>query len=200
MSSNKINSVENLIDEFRKLPGIGPKSAKRIVYHLLKQPGEDIDKFSKALTDMKEKVRFCEECFNISENAKCPVCSDPGRNTKIICVVEKISDVAVIENTGQFTGLYHVLGGLLSPIENIGPEEIRIPKLIERIKTFGVTEVILALNPTVEGDSTATYINKILKKFDIKTTKLASGLPVGGDIEYADQVTVGRAFLGRTEL
>ncbi|HAX17712.1 MAG TPA: recombination protein RecR [Actinobacteria bacterium] len=200
MSSNKINSVENLIDEFRKLPGIGPKSAKRIVYHLLKQSGEDIDKFSKALTDMKEKVRFCEECFNISENAKCPVCSDPGRNTKIICVVEKISDVAVIENTGQFTGLYHVLGGLLSPIENIGPEEIRIPKLIERIKTFGVTEVILALNPTVEGDSTATYINKILKKFDIKTTKLASGLPVGGDIEYADQVTVGRAFLGRTEL
>jgi len=200
MSSNKINSVENLIDEFRKLPGIGPKSAKRIVYHLLKQSGEDIDKFSKALTDMKEKVRFCEECFNISENAKCPVCSDPGRNKQIICVVEKISDVAVIENTGQFTGLYHVLGGLLSPIENIGPEEIRIPKLIERIKTFGVTEVILALNPTVEGDSTATYINKILKKFDIKTTKLASGLPVGGDIEYADQVTVGRAFLGRTEL
>jgi len=193
MSSNKISSVENLIDEFRKLPGIGPKSAKRIVYYLLKQSGEDIENFSKALVDMKEKVRFCKECFNISEDDKCPICNDSGRNMKIICIVEKISDVTVIESTGQFAGLYHVLGGLLSPIENIGPEEIRIPKLIDRIKTLGITEVVLALNPTVEGDSTATYINKVLKQFDLKITKLASGLPVGGDIEYADQVTVGRA-------
>jgi len=200
MGSNKISSVENLIDEFRKLPGIGPKSAKRIVYYLLKQSGEDIENFSKALTDMKEKVRFCKECFNISEDEKCPICNDSGRNTKIICIIEKISDVEVIESTGQFSGLYHVLGGLLSPIENIGPEEIRIPKLIDRIKTLGITEVVLALNPTVEGDSTATYINKVLKQFDLKITKLASGLPVGGDIEYADQVTVGRALLGRTEL
>lgn len=200
MSSNKVSSVENLIDEFRKLPGIGPKSAKRIVYFLLKQSGEDIENFSKALIEMKEKVRFCRECFNISEDEKCPICSDMGRNTKIICIVEKISDINVIESTGHFAGIYHVLGGLLSPIENIGPEEIRIPKLIERIKNLGVKEVVLALNPTVEGDSTSTYINKVLKNFDLKITKLASGLPVGGDIEYADQVTVGRALQGRTEL
>ena len=200
MSSNKISSVENLIDEFRKLPGIGPKSAKRIVYYLLKQSREDIEDFSKALTDMKDKVKFCQECFNISEDEKCPICNDSGRNNQIICIVEKISDVSVIESSGQFTGLYHVLGGLLSPIENIGPEEIRIPKLIERIKTLGITEVVLALNPTVEGDSTATYLNKVLKQFDLKITKLASGLPVGGDIEYADQVTIGRALSGRTEI
>lgn len=200
MSRNKISAVENLIDEFRKLPGIGPKSAKRIVYFLLKQSGEDIENFSRALIDLKDKVRFCSECFNISEDDICPICSDSGRNTKIICIVEKISDVAVIEETGQFAGIYHVLGGLLSPIENIGPEEIRIPKLIERIKTLGIREVVLALNPTVEGDSTATYMNKVLKQFDLKITKLASGLPVGGDIEYADQVTLGRALMGRTEL
>ncbi|MDD3520488.1 MAG: recombination mediator RecR [Actinomycetota bacterium] len=200
MSSNKISSVENLIDEFRKLPGIGPKSAKRIVYYLLKQSREDIEDFSKALTDMKDKVKFCQECFNISEDEKCPICNDSGRNNQIICIVEKISDVSVIESSGQFTGLYHVLGGLLSPIENIGPEEIRIPKLIERIKILGITEVVLALNPTVEGDSTATYLNKVLKQFDLKITKLASGLPVGGDIEYADQVTIGRALSGRTEI
>lgn len=200
MSRNKISAVENLIDEFRKLPGIGPKSAKRIVYFLLKQSGEDIENFSRALIDLKDKVRFCSECFNISEDDICPICSDSDRNTKIICIVEKISDVAVIEETGQFAGIYHVLGGLLSPIENIGPEEIRIPKLIERIKTLGIREVVLALNPTVEGDSTATYMNKVLKQFDLKITKLASGLPVGGDIEYADQVTLGRALMGRTEL
>ncbi|HHT79340.1 MAG TPA: recombination protein RecR [Actinobacteria bacterium] len=200
MSRNKISAVENLIDEFRKLPGIGPKSAKRIVYFLLKKSGEDIENFSRALTDLKDKVKFCSECFNISEDDRCPICSDLSRNTKIICIVEKISDVAVIEETGQFAGIYHVLGGLLSPIENIGPEEIRIPKLIERIKTFGIKEVVLALNPTVEGDSTATYMNKVLKQFDLKITKLASGLPVGGDIEYADQVTLGRALMGRTEL
>lgn len=200
MNNKTISSVENLIDEFRKLPGIGPKSAKRIVYYLLKKSSEDIIKFSSALIEMKEKVKFCVECFNISESDKCPICSDPLRNTKIICIVEKISDVAVIEDTGQFSGLYHVLGGLLSPIENIGPEEIKIPKLIERIKSFGVREVVLALNPTVEGDSTATYINKVLKPFNLKITRLASGLPVGGDIEYADQVTVRKALIGRTEL
>lgn len=200
MNSKAVSSVENLIVEFRKLPGIGPKSAKRIVYYLLKKPAEDIENFSRALIEMKEKVRFCNECFNISEGEKCPICSDPIRNTKIVCIVEKISDVSVIESTGQFLGLYHVMGGLLSPIENIGPDEIKIPKLIERIKSLGVKEVVLALNPTVEGDSTATYINKILKPFNLKITKLASGLPVGGDIEYADQVTVRKALLGRTEL
>jgi len=197
MSINKINSIENLIDEFRKLPGIGPKSAKRIVFYLLKQSSKDIEEFAKALIEMKEKVRFCNECFNISEEDKCPICKDSSRNNKIICIVEKVSDVAVIESTGQYNGLYHVLGGLLSPIEDIGPEEIKLPQLVERIKKFDVEEIILALNPTVEGESTTTYINKILKQFDLKITKLASGLPVGGDIEYADQITISRALSGR---
>jgi recombination protein RecR len=200
MSINKINSVEILIDEFRKLPGIGPKSAKRIVFYLLKQQAKDVENFAKALTDMKEKVRFCNECFNISEGDRCPICNDSSRNSKILCIVEKASDVAVIESTGQYDGLYHVLGGLLSPIENIGPEEIKLPQLVDRIKKLNIKEVVIALNSTVEGESTATYINKILKQFDLKITKLASGLPVGGDIEYADQVTISRALSGRTEI
>jgi len=197
---NKISSIENLMEEFRKLPGIGPKSARRIVFYLLKQPYEDVEKFSSALMDMKKNVRFCKKCFNVSEDDMCPICQDETRDRQLICLVEKISDVMVIESTGEFKGLYHVLGGLLSPIENVGPEEIKIPQLINRIKENNVKEIILALNPTVEGDSTATYISKILKSFNIKITKLASGLPVGGDIEYADQITVGRALAGRREL
>ena len=197
---NKISSIENLMEEFRKLPGIGPKSARRIVFYLLKQPYDDVEKFSSALIDMKKNVRFCKKCFNVSEDDICPICQNETRDRQLICLVEKISDVMVIESTGEFKGLYHVLGGLLSPIENIGPEEIKIPQLISRIKENTVKEIILALNPTVEGDSTATYISKILKPFNIKITKLASGLPVGGDIEYADQITVGRALAGRREL
>ncbi len=197
---NKISSIENLIEEFRKLPGIGPKSARRIVFYLLKQPYNDVEKFSSALVEMKKNVRFCKMCFNVSEDDLCPICQDETRDKQLICVVEKISDVMVIESTGEFKGLYHVLGGLLSPIENIGPEEIKIPQLINRIKANNVKEIILALNPTVEGDSTATYLSKILKPFDIKITKLASGLPAGGDIEYADQITVARALSGRREL
>lgn len=188
------------MEEFRKLPGIGPKSARRIVFYLLKQPYDDVEKFSSALIDMKKNVRFCKKCFNVSEDDICPICQNETRDRQLICLVEKISDVMVIESTGEFKGLYHVLGGLLSPIENIGPEEIKIPQLISRIKENNVKEIILALNPTVEGDSTATYISKILKPFNIKITKLASGLPVGGDIEYADQITVGRALAGRREL
>jgi len=197
---NKISSIENLMEEFRKLPGIGPKSARRIVFYLLKQPYDDVEKFSSALIDMKKNVRFCKKCFNVSKDDICPICQNETRDRQLICLVEKISDVMVIESTGEFKGLYHVLGGLLSPIENIGPEEIKIPQLISRIKENNVKEIILALNPTVEGDSTATYISKILKPFNIKITKLASGLPVGGDIEYADQITVGRALAGRREL
>ena len=197
---NKISSIENLIEEFRKLPGIGPKSARRIVFYLLKQPYSDVENFSSALTEMKKNVKFCKKCFNVSEDDLCPICQDETRDKQLLCLVEKISDVMVIEGTGEFKGLYHVLGGLLSPIENIGPEEIKIPQLISRIKENDVKEIILALNPTVEGDSTATYISKILKPFNRKITKLASGLPVGGDIEYADQITVGRALSGRREL
>jgi recombination protein RecR len=197
--SAQIKSIENLINEFKKLPGIGPKSARRIVFYLLKQNEKDILSFADALVDMKKKVKFCKNCFNLSEEDECPVCKDNSRNTSTICIVEKASDIMVIESAGEYKGLYHVLGGLLSPIENIGPEELKIPQLIDRINKLKVTEVILALNSTVEGDSTATYLNKVLKYSGIKITKLASGLPVGGDIEYADQITIGRAILGRRE-
>ena len=196
----QIKSIENLINEFRKLPGIGPKSARRIVFYLLKQTEKDIIGFAGALIDMKQKVKFCKSCFNLSEEEQCLICKDGSRNSDIICIVEKASDVHVIENVGEYKGLYHVLGGLLSPIENIGPDELKIPHLIARINKLKSTEIILALNPTVEGDSTATYLNRLLKSSGVKVTKLASGLPVGGDIEYADQVTIGRAISGRREM
>jgi recombination protein RecR len=196
----QIKSIENLINEFRKLPGIGPKSARRIVFFLLKQPDKEIAGFADALIEMKQKVKFCKNCFNLSEEDTCLICKDASRNSEVICIVEKASDVQVIENAGEYKGLYHVLGGLLSPIENIGPDEIKIPHLLARIEKLKSLEVILALNPTVEGDSTSTYINKILRSSGVKVTKLASGLPVGGYIEYADQVTIGRAISGRREM
>ncbi|MCE5329689.1 recombination mediator RecR [bacterium] len=196
----QIKSIETLINEFRKLPGIGPKSARRIVFSLLGQSEKEIKDFAGALIDMKEKVRFCKNCFNLSEEDECPVCKDSSRNRETICIVEKPSDVLVIEGTGEYRGLYHVMGGLLSPIENIGPDELKIPQLIGRISQLNTTEIIIALNPTVEGDSTATYLSKNLKPLGVKITKLASGLPVGGDIEYADQITIGRAISGRREM
>ena len=195
-----IKSIENLINEFRKLPGIGPKSAKRIVYFLLKVSSKDISRFAQTLIELKEKVKFCKICFNLSEEDICLICNDKVRDQKKICIVEEVSDVAIIEGTGEYKGLYHVLGGLLSPIENIGPDEIRISELLERINSNKVEEVIIALNPTVEGESTATYLKNIFKPFGIKITKLASGLPVGGDIEYADEITLGRAISDRKEL
>lgn len=194
-----IKSVDNLINEFRKLPGIGPKSARRIVFFLLKLPMKEVVRFSNALVEMKEKVKFCNICFNLSEDEVCSICRDEGRDKKKICIVEEASDVAVIEGTGEYRGLYHILGGLLSPIENIGPDEIRIPKLIERVKSKKIEEVIIALDPTVEGESTAMYLKKILNSVGVKVTRLASGLPVGGDLEYADEVTIGRALRDRRE-
>ncbi|MDD5658532.1 MAG: recombination mediator RecR [Actinomycetota bacterium] len=196
----QIKSIETLINEFRKLPGIGPKSARRIVFYLLKQSKNEIKSFADALIEMKEKVKLCKNCFNLSEDDECFFCKDGSRNKASICIVEKPSDVLVIEATGEYKGLYHVLGGLLSPIENIGPDELKIPKLIERINNLKTSEIIIALNPTVEGDSTATYLSKNLKPLGVKITKLASGLPVGGDIEYADQMTIGRAISGRREI
>ena len=195
-----IKSIENLINEFKKLPGIGPKSARRIVYFLLKVSPKDISRFAQTLIELKEKVKFCKICFNLSEDDICLICNDNIRDQKKICIVEEVSDVAIIEGTGEYRGLYHVLGGLLSPIENIGPDEIRISELLERINSNKVEEVIIALNPTVEGESTATYLKNIFKPFGIKITKLASGLPVGGDIEYADEITLGRAISDRKEL
>ena len=194
-----IESVENLIKEFRKLPGIGPKSARRIVFFLLKLSMEDIVKFSKALVEMKEKVKFCKNCFSLSEGERCSICKDESRDKKKICVVEDASDVMIIEKTSEYRGLYHVLGGLLSPIDGTGPNEIRIPELIDRVNGKDVKEVIIALNPTVEGESTSIYLKKILKPTAVKVTRLASGLPVGGNLEYADEITLGRAICDRRE-
>ena len=195
-----IKSVENLINEFRELPGIGPKSAKRIVFFLLKLSHSDIVKFSRNLIEMKEKVKFCSECYSLTEEDICHICRDQSRDRKKICIVEEVSDVIIIEKTGEYKGLYHILGGLLSPIENVGPDEIRVPRLLERVKASNIEEVIIALNPTVEGESTAMYLKKILTPFGVKVTKLASGLPVGGDLEYADEITIGRAISDRREL
>ena len=192
-----IKSVENLINEFRKLPGIGPKSAKRIVFFLLKLSHSDIVKFSRNLIEMKEKVKFCSQCYSLTEEDICHICRDQSRDRKKICIVEEVSDVIIIEKTGEYKGLYHILGGLLSPIENVGPDEIRVPRLLERVKANNIEEVIIALNPTVEGESTAMYLKKILAPFGVKVTKLASGLPVGGDLEYADEITIGRAISDR---
>ena len=194
-----IKSIENLIIEFKRLPGIGPKSAKRLVYYLLKQHSGEIERFAQAMIEMSQKIRFCSICFSISEEEICNICNDLSRDLWKICIVEEVSDVAIIESTGEFRGLYHVLGNLLSPIDNIGPEEIRIPALLERIKKTDIDEIIFALNPTVEGESTSTYLKKILEPLEIKITRLASGLPVGGDIEYADEVTLGRALNDRKE-
>ncbi len=194
-----IESIDNLIKEFRKLPGIGPKSAKRIVFFLLKFSMDDITKFSKALVEMKEKVRFCKNCFSLSEEDRCSICKDESRDKKKICVVEEASDVIIIEKTSEYRGLYHVLGGLLSPIDDIGPNEIKMPELINRVKNENIEEVIIALNPTVEGESTSTYLKKILEPTGVKVTRLASGIPVGGDIEYADEITLGRAISDRRE-
>jgi len=195
-----IKSVENLINEFRKLPAIGPKSARRIVYYLLKQPPGFIDDFARTLVEMKEKVRFCSLCRNLAEEDICHICRDASRDQEKICIVEEVGDLIIIEKTGRYQGLYHVLGGLLSPIDNIGPHELRIPGLVERVRGKGVKEVIIALNPTVEGESTAMYIKKILAPLGVKSTMLASGLPVGGDLEYADEITIGRALADRREI
>jgi recombination protein RecR len=195
-----IKSVENLINEFKKLPGIGPKSARRIAFFLLKLSNEDILKLSRSIVEMKEKVKFCSQCYGLSEEDICYICRDGSRDIKKICIVEEASDVAIIEKTGEYRGLYHVLGGLLSPIEDIGPAEIRIPMLLKRVKESNVDEVIIALNPTVEGESTAVYLKKILQPLGIKVTRLASGIPVGGDLEYADEITIGRAISERREI
>jgi recombination protein RecR len=194
-----VRSIENLINEFKRLPGIGPKSAKRIVYFLLKQNPRDIEKFSQAMIDMSLKIQFCKICFNISEDDICSVCKDAERDNKRLCIVEEVGDVSIIDSTGEYRGLYHVLGNLLSPIDNIGPDEIRIPQLLHRIKDGEIEEVLIALSPTVEGESTANYIKKILKPLKVKITRLASGLPVGGNIEYADEITLARAITDRKE-
>ena len=190
--------VQLLIDELGRLPGIGPKSAQRIAFWMLDQPKEDINSLVRALTEVKEKVRWCAVCCNVSEDELCRICRDSRRDRSAICVVEESKDVAAIERTREFRGLYHVLGGNISPIDGRGPEDLHIRELLQHLQGTEVTEVILATNPTVVGEATGTYIIRLLHDIPgVKVSKLASGLPVGGDLEYADDVTLGRAFNGR---
>ena len=189
--------IQELIDELGRLPGIGPKSAQRIAFHLLQTDKADVEKLAQALVTVAEKVRFCDVCFNIAEEATCRVCRDPRRDRTVICVVEESKDVAAIERTREFRGLYHVLGGAISPIDHVGPADLHIAELLRRLQDSSVTEVILATDPNLEGEATATFIARMLASTGITVSRLASGLPVGGDLEYADEVTRGRAFSGR---
>jgi len=192
--------VQELIDELGRLPGIGPKSAQRIAFHILQTPSFDVSRLSDLLRDVRERVRFCEICGNVSEEDRCAICRDPRRNPEIICVVEDAKDVAAIERTREFRGLYHVLGGAISPIAGVGPDDLRIPQLMQRLADGTVQEVIIATNPNLEGEATAAYLSRLLTTMQIAVSRLASGLPVGGDLEYADEVTLGRAFEGRRRL
>ena len=189
--------VQDLIDELGRLPGIGPKSAQRIAFHLLAADPDDVTRLVAALTEVKDKVRFCELCGNVAESDRCRICADPRRDQALICVVEEPKDVVAIERTREFRGLYHVLGGAISPIDGVGPNDLRIRELMTRLADGTVTEVIIATDPNLEGEATATYLARMLGTLDLRISRLASGLPVGGDLEYADEVTLGRAFEGR---
>jgi recombination protein RecR len=189
--------VQDLIDELGLLPGIGPKSAQRIAFHLLNADPVDVRRLAAVLVEVKDKVRFCVTCGNVAEEEQCRICRDPRRDLTVLCVVEEPKDVVAVERTREFRGRYHVLGGAISPIEGIGPDELRIRELMKRLADEEVTEVILATDPNLEGEATATYLTRLLKPLGLRVTRLASGLPVGGDLEYADEVTLGRAFEGR---
>ncbi len=189
--------IQDLIDELGRLPGVGPKSAQRIAFHLIESETEVATRLAEVLVEAKQKVRFCDLCGNISQETRCSICSDPKRDQGLICVVEESKDIAAIERTREFRGLYHVLGGAISPIAGIGPDQLRIKDLMKRLADPEIREVILATNPNLEGEATATYLSRMLGSMQINVTKLASGLPVGGDLEYADDMTLGRAFEGR---
>lgn len=189
--------VQELIDELGRLPGIGPKSAQRIAFHILQTESFDVTRLSEVLRDVKEKVRFCAICGNVTEQETCSICRDPRRSHATICVVEEAKDVVAIERTREFRGLYHVLGGAISPIDGVGPGDLRITQLVARLSDGEVGEVIIATDPNLEGEATATYLTRLLVYPNLRVTRLASGLPVGGDLEYADEVTLGRAFEGR---
>lgn len=190
--------LDRAVGEFAKLPGIGRKTALRLVLHLLKQSTEDVEAFADALTTMKHDVKYCSICHNISDTDICPICSDHRRDSSQICVVENIRDVMAIENTMQYHGLYHVLGGIISPLDGVGPSDIEIASLVERVAAGGVTEVILALSPTLEGDTTNFFISKKLRQYHVNITVIARGISVGNELEYADEVTLGRSILKRT--
>jgi recombination protein RecR len=192
--------VQRLVDEMARLPGIGQKTAQRLAFHLLAVEETDARRLATAIVDMREQVSLCSRCFNVAAGEECSICRDSRRDNNLVCVVERPQDVVVVERTQEFRGRYHVLGGSLSPINGIGPGQIRIEELKARIEPEGITELILATNPTVEGDATAMYIARELKPLGVKVTRLASGLPVGGDLDYADELTLGRALTGRMEL
>jgi recombination protein RecR len=193
-------AVQNLIDELGRLPGVGPKSAQRIAFHLLRVAPEDARRLAQSILDAKERVTWCRRCFNISEGELCAFCRDERRDATLLCIVEEPRDIVAIERTAEFRGRYHVLQGAISPIEGIGPDQLRIKELLTRINEEGVQEVILATNPNIEGEATAMYLARLLKPIGIRVTRIASGLPVGGDLEYADEVTLGRALEGRREV
>ncbi len=194
--------IQKLINAFERLPGIGPKSASRLAFYLLRAPEDVAQDLSEALNGLKDKIAFCEECFNITEagHQRCEVCENPKRDAAMICVVEEALDVLALERTGAYNGRYHVLHGVLSPIEGVGPDDIKVKPLIERVARGGVKEIILATNPSMEGDATALYLQQQLRQYKIHVTRLARGLPVGGDLEYADQNTLLRALSGRQEM
>jgi len=189
--------VQDLIDELGRLPGVGPKSAQRIAFHILQSDPADVRRLVHSLTEVTEKVRFCTLCGNVSADEQCRICRDPRRDLSILCVVEESKDVVAIEKTREFRGRYHVLGGAISPMEGVGPDDLRVKELLTRLADGAVEEIIIATDPNLEGEATATYLARLLKPMGLRVTRLASGLPVGGDLEYADEVTLGRAFEGR---
>ena len=192
--------VQALIDELGRMPGIGPKSAQRIAFHLLKIPADDVSRLASAITEAKARVRFCDRCWNFAEDDLCQICADDRRDPTVLCVVEESRDIVALERTGEFRGRYHVLLGVMSPLEGIGPEQLKMKELFARLEPEGVTEVILCTNPNTEGEVTALYLARMLKPFGIRVTRIASGLPVGGDLEYADELTLGRALEGRRDV
>jgi recombination protein RecR len=192
--------LERLIERLRKLPGVGQKSAQRLAFHLMRGDEAEARALAEAILEVKEKIRLCSVCFNITDTDPCLVCTDAGRDRTALCVIEEPNNLATIEKTGQFHGLYHILHGALSPLKGIGPDDLKIPSLLERLRDGTVKEVILATNPNVEGEATATYLSRLLKPIGVKVTRIALGLPVGSELEYADEVTVGKALEGRREL
>jgi recombination protein RecR len=189
--------VQDLIDELGRLPGVGPKSAQRIAFHLLQADAVDVRRLAQVLVEVKDRVKFCSICGNVAEEETCRICRDTRRDLAVICVVEESKDVVAIERTREFRGRYHVLGGAISPIDGVGPDDLQIRELMTRLADGVVTEVILATDPNLEGEATATYLTRLLRPMGLRVTRLASGLPVGGDLEYADEITLGRAFEGR---
>lgn len=192
--------IQELVDELGRLPGVGPKSAQRIAFHLLEVSKEEALRLAASIAEVKDRIRLCERCFNVAESELCAVCSDTRRDLSIVCVVEDPRDVVAVERTREFHGLYHVLGGALNPIDGIGPEQLRVRDLLERLSDDGIVEVILCTNPNLEGEATAMYLARLLSPLGIRVTRIASGLPVGGDLEYADELTLGRALVGRREM